>query len=80
MSMSRMGKSSKATYLVVRNSSALLSDAEQTDANSESDDEDFSGSHSSLKVVNQKSQQSTKKHDLKLSKASASKLAQKSGS
>ena len=75
MSISRMGKSSKATRLVVRNSCALHSDTElePTVADSESNDEDLSHSGSKAGSLDRKSQQSSKQKLSKLSKASSSK-------
>ena len=75
MSLSRMGKSSKATRPVVRNSNALLSDVEPTISDSDSDDEDSSHSGSKAAFLSQKSKQK----DLKTSKVSKS-LKLKSGS
>ena len=49
MSSSRMGKSSKATHPVARNSNALLSDTEPAISDSDSDEEVLS--HSGSKVL-----------------------------
>lgn len=70
MFSSRMGKSSKATRPVARNSNALLSDTEPAISDSDSDEEVLSHSGSKAAFLNQKSQQSSKQKDLKPSKPS----------
>ncbi|KAF8232636.1 hypothetical protein L208DRAFT_1423066 [Tricholoma matsutake] len=65
-----MGKTSKVTCPVVRNSCAPLSDAEPTVVDSESDNEESSHSGSKASSPNHQSQQSSKQKSSKPSKAS----------